>query len=239
MAYRRRPPKFRYICYSCVTGQPVWLYQGQSSEGMRKAYWRAAKKEQTRARWFQRRTDRRTRRIQHLLDECLAAIPILGKLTKEQREAVRRLAAAGLARYEISNYARRGFACRHNLVYWSRGAYLGLGCAAHSLLGGRRFRNPDGLDAYLSGVRRLDEEALTLEDGMEETLMLSTRTARGLDLAAWRRAFGAPFGAGRQRALARLREGGLIEIRDGFLRLTLRGMEVQNAVVLELLEAEE
>ncbi|MBQ8110860.1 MAG: radical SAM family heme chaperone HemW [Clostridia bacterium] len=168
-----------------------------------------------------------------------AVLPEDGAVNAMQREAVRRLAAAGLARYEISNYARRGFACRHNLVYWSRGAYLGLGCAAHSLLGGRRFRNPDGLDAYLSGVRRLDEEALTLEDGMEETLMLSTRTARGLDLAAWRRAFGAPFGAGRQRALARLREGGLIEIRDGFLRLTLRGMEVQNAVVLELLEAEE
>ena len=91
MAYQRRPYKFRYICYSCVTGQPVWLYQGQSNEGMRKAYCRAAKKEQTRARWFQRRTERRTRRIQHLLDECLAAIPNRGKLTKEQREAVRRL----------------------------------------------------------------------------------------------------------------------------------------------------
>jgi len=101
MAYQRRPYKYRHICYSCVTGQPVWLYQGQSSEGMRKAYWRAAKKEQTRARWFQRRTERRTRRIQHLLDECLAAIPILGKLTKDQREAVRRLkviiAGAGMA----------------------------------------------------------------------------------------------------------------------------------------------
>jgi len=91
--YHRRPPKYRYICYSCVTGQPVWFYQGQSREGMLKAFRRAAKKEQTRARWFQRRTERRTRCIQHLLDECLAAIPILGKLTKEQREAVRRLKA--------------------------------------------------------------------------------------------------------------------------------------------------
>ena len=91
--YQRRPPKFRHIRYSCVTGQAVWLYQGQSSEGMRKAYWRAAKKEQTRARWFQRRTERRTRRIQHLLDECLAAISILGEMTREQREAVRRLRA--------------------------------------------------------------------------------------------------------------------------------------------------
>ena len=58
-----------------------------------------------------------------------------------QRLCTRALAAAGFARYEISNYARRGFACRHNLVYWRRGEYLGFGCAAHSFFGGERFRN--------------------------------------------------------------------------------------------------
>lgn len=91
--YHRRPPKFRYICYSCVTGQAVWLYQGQSREGMIKALRRAARKEQVRARRFQCVIARRAQSIQGLLDECLAAIPILGKLTKEQREAVRRLKA--------------------------------------------------------------------------------------------------------------------------------------------------
>ena len=84
-------------------------------------------------------------------------------------------------------------------------------------------------------MRRLDEVALTRQDAMEETLMLSTRTARGLDLAAWARDFGAPFNQGRERALARLEAGGLIEAGDGFLRLTTRGMEVQDAVVLELM----
>ena len=164
-----------------------------------------------------------------------AIVPEDDAVNAMQREAIDRLLAAGYRRYEISNYARPGFECRHNLVYWNRGDYLGLGCAAHSLMGGRRFHNPDSLDEYLSGGRRLDEAVLTPQDEMEETLMLSTRTVRGLDLTAWAHAFGTPFARGRERVLDRLENGGLIETGDGFLRLTMRGMEVQDAVVLELM----
>ena len=165
-----------------------------------------------------------------------AALPEDDAVNAMQRRAIDILAEAGYGRYEISNFARPGFECRHNLVYWNRGEYLGLGCAAHSLLDGRRFSNPASLDAYLSGVRCVGEERLTRSDAMEETLMLSTRTVRGLDLAAWRRDFGREFSLGREAALARLRRGGLIDMTDGFLRLTTRGMELQDAVVLELLE---
>lgn len=92
MAYIKRPPKVTVIRYSCVNGKAVWLYRGQSHEGARKAYQRAAKKEQTRARWTWKRTEsERSKNIQHLLDECLAAMPILGDMTKEQRDAVKRL----------------------------------------------------------------------------------------------------------------------------------------------------
>ena len=164
-----------------------------------------------------------------------AIVPEDDAVNAMQRAAIDRLSAAGYRRYEISNYARPGFECRHNLVYWNRGDYLGLGCAAHSLMGGRRFHNPDSLDEYLSGGRRLDEAVLTPQDEMEETLMLSTRTVRGLDLTAWARAFGTSFARGRERVLDRLENGGLIETGDGFLRLTMRGMEVQDAVVLELM----
>jgi len=164
-----------------------------------------------------------------------ATVPDDDAVNAMQRQAIARLEAAGYRRYEISNYARPGRECRHNLVYWNRGDYLGLGCAAHSLLGGRRFHNPEALDAYLAGVRRQDEVRLTLQDEMEETLMLSTRTVRGLDLAAWESAFGAPFERGREAAIGRLEKGGLVEIAGGRLRLTTRGMEVQDAVVLELL----
>lgn len=164
-----------------------------------------------------------------------AIVPDDDAVNAVQRLAIDRLTAAGYHRYEISNYARPGRECRHNLVYWNRGDYLGLGCAAHSLLGGHRFHNPDALDEYLSGGRRLDEMVLTPQDEMEETLMLATRTARGLDLGAWEHTFGTPFARGREKALDRLENGGMVEIGGGFLRLTTRGMEVQDAVVLELM----
>jgi oxygen-independent coproporphyrinogen-3 oxidase len=164
-----------------------------------------------------------------------ATVPDDDAVNAMQRQAISRLKAAGYSRYEISNYAMPGYECRHNLAYWNRGDYLGLGCAAHSLLGGRRFHNPESLDDYLAGIRRQDEVRLTARDVMEETLMLSTRTVQGLDLAAWESAFGICFERGREAAISRLAKGGLVEFMDSHLRLTTRGMEVQDAVVLELL----
>ena len=153
-----------------------------------------------------------------------------------QRRAVAILSEAGYDRYEISNFARPGYACRHNLTYWERGEYLGLGCAAHSLFQGRRFHNGETLDGYLAGERQLEVQPLTRRDAMEETLMLATRTVRGLDLEKWRADFGTPFVRGREAALERLAAAGLIVMEGGFVRLTLRGMELHNAIVLELME---
>lgn len=153
-----------------------------------------------------------------------------------QRETVRRLTAGGYGRYEISNYAQAGFECRHNLVYWNRGDYLGLGCAAHSLMDGERFENPRSLEEYLAGGRRLNRETLTKTDAMEETLMLSTRTTRGMELRAYATNFGVDFERTHEKKLRRLVQLGLIRLEDGFLRLTEKGMELQNAVVVELMD---
>lgn len=153
-----------------------------------------------------------------------------------QRAATDVLARAGYHRYEISNYAQPGRECRHNIVYWQRGEYLGLGCAAHSFFGGERFENPRSLDRYLAGIRREQRVQLSREDAMEEALMLSTRMIRGLDLNGYRDAFGVDFERAHAKVIAALSRHGLIEIRDGFLRLTASGLEVQNAVVVELLD---
>ncbi|HIR06565.1 MAG TPA: radical SAM family heme chaperone HemW [Candidatus Pullichristensenella stercoripullorum] len=152
-----------------------------------------------------------------------------------QRRCTRALAAAGFARYEISNYARRGFACRHNLVYWRRGEYLGFGCAAHSFFGGERFRNASDLEGYLRGARGLERERVDGKAAREETVMLATRTGEGLSLENWREDFGEDFASGREKVLEELRRAGLLEIADGRVFLTEKGMEVHNAVVLALL----
>ena len=168
-----------------------------------------------------------------------AVIPEDDAVNAMQRAAVEQLAKKDFSRYEISNYAKPKSECRHNLTYWRRRDYLGLGCAAHSMLADCRFSNPSSLEEYLAGGLIEGFERLTPGDIMEETVMLSTRTTQGLNLPAWRERFGRPFAPEGCAALDRLAKAGLIEIKDGFLRLTCRGMEVQNAVVLELLEIQE
>lgn len=165
-----------------------------------------------------------------------ARLPDEDTVNEMQRMAVELLGRNGFARYEISNYARPGFASRHNITYWEVGEYLGLGCAAHSLVNNERFANPSELERYLAGERMLDRQVRSLRDQQEERIMLETRMTRGLDLAAWRRDFGAELSEGCEGALRRLENYGLIEIQDGFLRLTRAGLELQDSVVLELLE---
>lgn len=89
--YNRRPYQYRYICYSRVTGQAVWLYQGQSREGMKRKYYRTVASERKRKQQWARLQQARQTNIRQLLDECQAALPILGTLTNAQREAIRTL----------------------------------------------------------------------------------------------------------------------------------------------------
>lgn len=89
--YNRRPYHYRYICYSRVTGQAVWVYQGQSKEGMKRKYYRTVESERKRRRQWPKLQQARQTNIRQLLSECMAAMPILGTLTKAQREAIRTL----------------------------------------------------------------------------------------------------------------------------------------------------
>jgi oxygen-independent coproporphyrinogen-3 oxidase len=103
--------------------------------------------------------------------------------------AVERLGAAHLESYEISNWAKPGHECRHNLLYWTMGEYQGIGCAAHSHRAGRRFwnlRTPDRyLDAVAAGasVEAADEQ-LDAEGRALEALQLSLRTSHGVPRGA-------------------------------------------------------
>jgi len=142
-----------------------------------------------------------------------------------QRMCTGYLKEQGYARYEISNYAKPGRECAHNICYWVRGDYIGIGCAAHSLFEGVRFANTSDLDEYISGVRRVEENALDTGDIIEETVMLGLRMAKGI----------AVENVPDMKAAQRLAKAGLAVMEDGRFMLTERGMELQNAVVLELL----
>jgi len=144
----------------------------------------------------------------------------------------------GYRRYEISNFARPGRECRHNLVYWRNGSYLGVGAGAHSYLGGERLANEKNLSRYAGAVMRqghaiVSRERLSASGAAREAVVLGLRTADGIDLEAVARRYGIDadreFGA----AVRRMRDGGFLE-PTGPLRLARKGWRVADEVMSAL-----
>ena len=178
-----------------------------------------------------------------------AALHAAGKLLIPDDDSARALydatqdvcAAAGLPAYEISNHARPGAECRHNLVYWRAQEYAGIGPGAHGRLdiaGERRAtateKRPEG---WLSQVESLghgivSDEALTREQIADEFLLMGLRLAEGIDPARYTRLAGRPLEA---RRVTLLREQGALErTPEGRLRLTLAGFPLLDAVIADL-----
>ena len=140
--------------------------------------------------------------------------------------ALERIAAAGLAHYEISNFARPGHESRHNLNYWGGGEYVGLGCAAASHLGGVRSRNVSDLDEYCRRVEAgarpgVESEKLEGKDKLGERVFLGLRRVAGLDLEPdMEREF--------RREWEDLERRGLVTRHGGRARLTRDGLFLAN-----------
>lgn len=158
------------------------------------------------------------------------------------------LASYGFAQYEISNFAKPGRACKHNLGYWRQVPYLGLGASASSMLPDPsgtsaylRRTNPPALHDYLhmmeSGTFTLRETLpISREEAMFETLMLGLRTTAGVSEADFSAMHGQPLANKYGAILETLRMQGLLGHTDGRWYLTRRGMDVQNAILVELME---
>ena len=150
------------------------------------------------------------------------------------------LEAAGYRQYEISNYARPGRECRHNMGYWRGEDYLGLGPSAVSCLDGVRLTQPADLAAWLDAVHEGREagekETLGFVERAEELVMLSLRTADGLDTAAYRALTGRDFVADNDALIRELVLRNMAALENGRFRLTRRGMAVSNAVMEQCFE---
>ena len=147
---------------------------------------------------------------------------------------------SGYLHYEISNFARMGFQCRHNLGYWEGEDYLGLGPSATSTIAGARWTNPASLAAWgnLAREKSLGKQAEILAPGtrLMEHIMLRLRTSRGLRLKAYKQLTGRDFLKDNQRLVQAMHENGLIRIRNGYLSLTRSGMVVSNAIISNIFE---
>ena len=176
-------------------------------------------------------------------DTVLEAMVDEGKVTlpsDEDEEAMydhvtTHLEDIGYHRYEISNYARDGKVCRHNLKYWQFAEYLGLGSAAHSFVAGKRFANERSIDDYIrrmteEGTARLDDEAETIEELRGEYVFLALRTTEGIDTEDFQKTFGMDFFVQYGDIINRMMTQGLL-MRDGrYVRLTKLGMKYGNRV---------
>lgn len=134
----------------------------------------------------------------------------------------------GLYQYEVSNYAKPGFACRHNVGYWTRRDYIGLGCAAHSLEGRLRRENVSGLEEYMAGAAPESEEKIPYEDAAFEELMLGLRMVEGIELT--------PYAMELYEGKLKKMEGqALLTVKERRVKLTERGFDVMNAVLTEMM----
>lgn len=129
------------------------------------------------------------------------------------RETERILAQAGYERYEISNYAKKGYACRHNLVYWQGGDYLGLGLGSSSYMDGVRFHNITDLNTYVNqGAYVEDREELSVQAKMEEFMFLGLRVMAGVSGTEFEKRFGKTMEDVYGDVLRKHEEEGLLQI---------------------------
>ncbi|MGD0859487.1 MAG: radical SAM family heme chaperone HemW [Terracidiphilus sp.] len=159
--------------------------------------------------------------------------------------AIELLGAAGLGQYEISNFCRPGFASRHNLRYWERRPYLGLGLDASSMLRAAssqvcvlRSTTTGDLTAYLAGAEPVETAWLSPERQHEEAWFLGLRLNAGVDVAALEREFGPAMTAPALEAVDQLVEAGLLTSNGKTIRLTARGQLLSNDVFQEFLGGE-
>jgi oxygen-independent coproporphyrinogen-3 oxidase len=146
------------------------------------------------------------------------------------------LTEGGYEHYEISNFALPGRECRHNLNYWNRGEYLGIGAGAHCLLDGRRIANVSDVRRYIHdvelGALAVEEETLlTVKDEIEETLFLGLRKTEGFNI----RLIPGDMMERMKEALEELSHQGLLELSGSQIKLTRKGLILCNAVIVRLL----
>ena len=148
-----------------------------------------------------------------------------------------RLEDAGYLQYEVSNFALPGRESRHNQKYWDHTPYLGLGPSAHSFTGSERIWNRASVSSYIEelaagqapfeGRETLDKNKLRLE-----ALFLGFRTRRGICLDELRVCYGQDLLKEKHEAISRLAAAGFVEISDGFLKPTRRGMAVADSLAM-------
>lgn len=151
------------------------------------------------------------------------------------------LKSNGYDQYEISNYAKKGYECKHNILYWKCKNYVGLGASASGFLNKTRYNNLCGLDEYEniinSGKKPLEwEEKLSIKDEIEESIFLGLRMNEGIKFEDFLEKYNFNFKEEYKNEINKLKNMGLIQVDDEFMTLTQKGREISNSVFVEFIK---
>jgi oxygen-independent coproporphyrinogen-3 oxidase len=179
-------------------------------------------------------------RFHHWQGQGRLPLPDEGAQADMYEDGVAALAAAGLAQYEISNFARPGREAVHNRFYWLNRDTLGVGAGAWSFVDGERYGRLKQPRAYIDAAAagrdlKTDAERLDGRAGRGEAATLRLRLNEGLDYGAWREEFGVDFEGEFGPELRRFHDAGCLESGQGRLRLTAKGRLLSNEVFTALL----
>ncbi|MEQ6375852.1 radical SAM family heme chaperone HemW [Bacillaceae bacterium S4-13-56] len=168
-----------------------------------------------------------------------------GKLSKPPEDLevdmyhllVSKMKEHGMDQYEISNFSKKGFESKHNLTYWNNGYYFGFGPGAHGYHPGKRIVNMRPVNHYIKseGEAVLEEIPISRNEQIEEEMFLGLRKNQGVSLTKFKKKFGEDATVLFHQPISKLQNRGLLELEEGFLRLTETGRLISNEVFLEFL----
>ncbi len=157
---------------------------------------------------------------------------------KMYRYAIETLTNHGYKHYEISNFAKPGMECVHNMIYWKAEQYLGIGAGSHSYLKGKRFNRVYGVKDYISSVEKgiipvENVEKISRDGEISEFMILGLRLTEGISVSRFRERFGQDVYELFGRKLERLAKRQLLDIKDDRIKLTQTGLDLANQVFIE------
>lgn len=159
------------------------------------------------------------------------------KIIEMYNYAIDFLTAKSFVHYEISNFAMPDYYCRHNLNYWNRGEYYGVGLGAHSFIKGKRFYNTDSLEDYIRALSEnkspvKETEVITKDKAFSEAIFLGLRKTRGINPKTLHESYGKDILTLYQKEIRELQDAGLMELNgtDSYIRLTRKGLLLSNEV---------
>ena len=154
---------------------------------------------------------------------------------------IKYLASKGYNQYEISNYSKSNLECKHNILYWKCGHYIGLGPGASGYIGDERYSNLCDLNEYHSALEESKKpiesiEVLSLKDKIEEKIFMGLRMNKGIEFEEFKKIYRIDFLETYKKQVKELKDKELIDYDDKFLYLTQKGREISNSVFIEFMD---